>query len=366
MQTPPSRLHRLPGVRTGTAMAPHLRPRHSVQRQCLGNHVNVHAPSSASTYVPSRLPQARRHPISPTSSFTRWRLTRIAEARFFMHVSTFLHFRCAITRSRAQFSAYRDVNGVRGRAGAYMDLDETMIHTSFVPPLHPSRARFASLLFLLATLPLHHPLRASLRNPGPRRPSFLASPPVPLRTPTRAVLLSGRPAFHHFYPTPPLPVTTIRDRDAHQALSHRISIAMLRTKARLKPKRSTTKTSTRAILTRSTRCTGVPSGLCALAPLLLLHAPLALNFISRGALRISQGDTDVAADAVSRGFEVDFGDLTGILILLREWHFGYLAFSRDIHSRFRGFSFFHPHPFTLYLRAFPRPCPSFAGWTSHE
>ncbi|KAJ6505162.1 hypothetical protein C8R45DRAFT_545369 [Mycena sanguinolenta] len=140
------------------------------------------------------------------------------EACFFTH--TFLHFRCATQlsrapRLRAQFSAYRDVNGVRGRAGVYMDLHETMIHASFVPSLHPSRVQL-QLLFLLATFPLHRPFRASLRNPGPRRPSFLASPPYssahshhafpPFLTACPWLLLicpPRAPLFHPPIPTPP-------------------------------------------------------------------------------------------------------------------------------------------------------------------
>ncbi|KAJ7815004.1 hypothetical protein B0H13DRAFT_2381333 [Mycena leptocephala] len=47
------------------SMTPHLRPGHSVERQCLGNHVKVQAPSSASIYAPSRLPQARRPLVVP-------------------------------------------------------------------------------------------------------------------------------------------------------------------------------------------------------------------------------------------------------------------------------------------------------------
>jgi hypothetical protein len=69
-----------------------------------------------------------------------------------------------------------------------------MTRSSFVPPSHSSRVRLHSsflstddpvFLFALApSFPLHHPLRVSPPNPGPRRPPFFASSPVPLRTPT--------------------------------------------------------------------------------------------------------------------------------------------------------------------------------------
>jgi hypothetical protein len=47
-------------------------------------------------------------------------------------------------------------------------------------------------------------------------------------------------------------VTTTHDRDAYQAQHHSTSIATLRTKARLKPKRSTTRTTTRGLSSSTT------------------------------------------------------------------------------------------------------------------
>jgi hypothetical protein len=47
-------------------------------------------------------------------------------------------------------------------------------------------------------------------------------------------------------------VTTTLDRDAHQAQHHSMSIATLRTKARLKPKRNTTRTTTRGLSSNTT------------------------------------------------------------------------------------------------------------------
>jgi hypothetical protein len=84
------------------------------------------------------LPTCRPPPPSTPSLAARvapWRARTLhasQEASFFTHTATFLHFRCvtqlaSAPRSRAQFSAYWDINGVRGRAGAYMDLDEVSV-----------------------------------------------------------------------------------------------------------------------------------------------------------------------------------------------------------------------------------------------
>ncbi|KAF8200549.1 hypothetical protein K438DRAFT_1966010 [Mycena galopus ATCC 62051] len=154
-----------------------------------------------------------------------------------------------------------------------LDHDAHLLHSSI-----GSSARATSLFSLLTTFPLHHLLRASLRNPGLRRPSFLASPPVPLRTPTVIslhCLLRGAYAFTLLLlicaphaplfclPIPTLPcsflllfgpcatasatsssIITTRDPEGPQAPHNPTSIAMLRTKARLKPKRSAMRTTT--------------------------------------------------------------------------------------------------------------------------
>ncbi|KAJ6524940.1 hypothetical protein B0H19DRAFT_1276306 [Mycena capillaripes] len=93
----------------------------------------------------------------------------------------------------------------------------------------------------------HHTHRSSVHLPSYSAPSLLL--PSPLRSiftnsnPRRAVLLSGRPLFN----TASSSVTTICGHGAHQALSHRMSIATLRAKARLKPRRSTTSTRIRGL-----------------------------------------------------------------------------------------------------------------------
>ncbi|KAJ7929648.1 hypothetical protein B0H13DRAFT_2310284 [Mycena leptocephala] len=108
---------------------------------------------------------------SSTSSFARSHPTRIAGG-------VLLHAHGDLP----PFS-FSDVDGVRGRAGAYMDLDETMIHTSFVPPSHPSCVRFYSSFFLPpspSTTRFELPFVILALVVHPSSPL----PPVPLRTPT--------------------------------------------------------------------------------------------------------------------------------------------------------------------------------------
>ncbi|KAF8200559.1 hypothetical protein K438DRAFT_1966019 [Mycena galopus ATCC 62051] len=312
---------------------------------------------------------------SSTSSFARSHTTRIAGGvllhahgdlpSFLVRDATLV---CApFTRTVLRIPGRQ--GGTRA-CGAYMDLDETMIHTSFVPP-----PRATSLFFLLATFTLHHPFRASLRNPGPRRPSFLASPPVPLRTPTVLSLhcllrVLGPCATSSAISSS---IITTRDRDAHQALHNPTSIATLRTKARPKPKRSTTRITMcgRADTEVVRRVPALAFGCADVVPAffdvlyLLRERPVwglcsCPSRLMQHASRIALLHTKLA----------DIGDLVGILILLQEgggvafWlsrlltrHAfplpGVFVFSTLIHSR-------------CILRTLPRPCPSLAGWTSDE
>jgi hypothetical protein len=104
-------------------------------------------------------------------------------------------------------------------------LCSTMSRPSFVPPSHPSRVRLHSsflstddpvFLFALApSFPLHHPLRLSLPNSGPRRPPFFASSPCSsahadcvslVLVPSARSFSFARHTYHpsvHCAPTPP-------------------------------------------------------------------------------------------------------------------------------------------------------------------
>ncbi|KAJ7836418.1 hypothetical protein B0H13DRAFT_2678127 [Mycena leptocephala] len=79
---------------------------------------------------------------------------------------------------------------------------------------------------------------------------------------------------------------------------------------------------------RSTRCAGVPSGLCVLA----LRDSCSM-------LRVLMCSSQMSAISL---------EFRSCCEKAEEWHFGCLAFSRDIHSRFREPSFLHPHPCTLH------------------
>ncbi|KAF8147212.1 hypothetical protein K438DRAFT_2027816, partial [Mycena galopus ATCC 62051] len=130
------------------------------------------------------------------------------EACFFTHTATFLHFRCATQLSsapclRAKFSAYRDVNGVRGRAGAYMDRDEGPAPppAPYLPPSSPPTTATRTKRYT--------PPRASRR--GARRRA--RSPSVALRRLRRAVHPQAPPHHWSFLAppllTPPGPYTTV-------------------------------------------------------------------------------------------------------------------------------------------------------------
>ncbi|KAF8147240.1 hypothetical protein K438DRAFT_1989822 [Mycena galopus ATCC 62051] len=75
--------------------------------------------------------------------------------------------------------AHSSPRTVRGRAGTYMDLDETMIHTSLILPSDPSRVLLHSSLFLLPSTST-----SRFELPFVILALVVASPPVPLRTPT--------------------------------------------------------------------------------------------------------------------------------------------------------------------------------------
>ncbi|KAJ6553717.1 hypothetical protein DFH09DRAFT_1166609, partial [Mycena vulgaris] len=142
----------------------------------------------------ARLPVAPHHPpaaalfsfsSSSTSSFARWCLTRFTGgALLHVHADSLLFPVCDATlelaRFRAQFSTYRDVDGVR-------------------PTVDPSG---------------------------------LLSPSTP--------------------PLPQSPPPTTATRGAHQAEHHSMSIATRRTKARLKPNRRSTRTTTHGLFSSTT------------------------------------------------------------------------------------------------------------------
>ncbi|KAJ6526376.1 hypothetical protein B0H19DRAFT_1275736 [Mycena capillaripes] len=143
---------------------------------------------------------------SSTSSFARWRLTRIAGGALrHGHVDPVRDttLECALRRvlcvpePRQLPSVFRTPSHDPLLLALSSLCAHTfclfMIYPSFVPPSPPSRVRLHSsslsnddpvLSFALApSFPLHHPVRASLRNPGPRRPPS-PLPPAPVRTHT--------------------------------------------------------------------------------------------------------------------------------------------------------------------------------------
>ncbi|KAF8142828.1 hypothetical protein K438DRAFT_2029894 [Mycena galopus ATCC 62051] len=175
--------------------------------------------SKARLSVPPHHP-ARRRPLAallPPSCSSALHASQ--EAHSVMDTSTFFHFWCATQLSNAscaEFSAYRNLDGYEAAAATFR-LSYTlspstpcpfllispravprifcllMIYPFFVPPSPPRVRLHSSSLstddpvssFALApSFPLHHPVRASLRNPGPCRPSL----PLPL-------LLCVRPSY---------------------------------------------------------------------------------------------------------------------------------------------------------------------------
>ncbi|KAJ6505628.1 hypothetical protein DFH09DRAFT_1200887 [Mycena vulgaris] len=143
--------------------------------------MRARTPSLAAFYVGRPL----WHASSSTSSFARWCLTRFTGgALLHVHADPLLFPVCDTTlelaRLCAQFSTYRDVDGVR-------------------PTVDPSG---------------------------------LPSPSTP--------------------PLPQSPSPTTATRGAHQAEHHSMSIATQRTKARLKPNRRTTRTTTHGLFSSTT------------------------------------------------------------------------------------------------------------------
>ncbi|KAJ7824868.1 hypothetical protein B0H14DRAFT_3468919 [Mycena olivaceomarginata] len=137
-----------------------------------------------------------------------------------MDTSTFFHFRCATQLSNAPCAELPACRNPR----RLPSFSHTFSHHPLLLALSPLFPRARPPHFLLF-------IRASTVLPSP--------PPDP--NPPRAVLLSGGPALYHHQPH-----LFLRHHHPRPAQPHGTSIEPLRTKARLKPKRSTTRTTARA------------------------------------------------------------------------------------------------------------------------
>jgi hypothetical protein len=140
---------------------------------------DLHARLSLSV-LPHNPARRRLLPFSGTALLPPSRASALhasQEAHSVIDTSTLFHFRCATQFSSAprlcaQFSVYRDVNGVRGRAGAYMDLDEV----SVLGRLFASSPFSLVLIYSLLTYtPSHRPLFLA-SFPRARPPHFSTRP----------------------------------------------------------------------------------------------------------------------------------------------------------------------------------------------